>query len=594
MISFLKKLKEVVGPVKKGKAVLFFFLIFFGAFLELFGIGVIMVFVSAFTDISTLFETKWLSPLFNFFNIKNHKDVLIYGSILLGLFFLFKNSYLIFLKYIKSSFGYNKYKEISSRLFSFYINAPYVFHLKRNSVDSIRNISIEVGNICKSVIMPILQIVSEGVVIIAISIMLFIVEPFIAFFVLSFFFLVTLFFFIVIKKKVKSYGRRSLKERKKIMQIVSEGIGGIKDILVSDRKNWFKKKFHSSIHKLSRVQTFQQTIEQSTRPIMETFAVFGMLTVSFVLLFLGRSIPSIISTLTLFAFSIYRLLPAVNNLFNDYIRIRHFSCAIDPIYNDLILEKEQRKADKKSGKEINFENEIKLSDVSYSYLEDGNNVLENVSLLIPKNKAIGIVGETGSGKTTIIDLILGLLTPQKGKVEIDKRDIRENLKSWQKKIGYVPQFIYLSDDTIYNNIAFGIEKEKIDKNKVLKATDAAFLTSFVEKLPKKLDTIVGERGIRLSGGQRQRIGIARALYHNPEVLIMDEATSSLDNITEQYVMSAIESLKKERTLIIITHRIKMIQNCDIIYFLKEGKLVASGNYEELLEKNKEFNLMANS
>ncbi|MDD4467190.1 MAG: ATP-binding cassette domain-containing protein, partial [Candidatus Pacebacteria bacterium] len=241
-----------------------------------------------------------------------------------------------------------------------------------------------------------------------------------------------------------------------------------------------------------------------------------------------------------------------------------------------------------------FKEEIRIENVSYTYPKSTQEALKNVSFAVKKGEAVGIIGPTGCGKTTIADIILGLLEPTKGKIEVDKKNIRENIDGWQKNIGYVPQFIYLSDDTIYNNIAFGIDKEKIDKSRLLKAAKVACLDDFVKKLPKGLDTFIGERGIRLSGGQRQRIGIARAIYHNPEILVMDEATSSLDNITEKYVIEAIERLKKGRTVIIIAHRLTTVKNCDILYMFKEGRIVGSGTYKDLFERNSDFKLMVDS
>ncbi|MFA7385349.1 MAG: ABC transporter ATP-binding protein [Candidatus Paceibacterota bacterium] len=594
MLSFLKKLKEVLYPASGTKLFILFALMILGAFLELLGIGVIMIFVSAVADISILFDIKWLLPFLNFFNINNSRDVLVYGSVILAFTFVFKNAYLVSLRYIKARFVYNRYRNISNRLFSFYMNAPYYFHLQRNSADSIRNISIEAENLSTRVIMPIFQIIIDGAVTLAIVLMLFIIEPFITVIVLFLLLLISFLFLKAVRKYIIWHGKRAFEKRREIIQIVSEGMGGIKDILISGRKGWFIEKFRSNINDLSKASAFQQTITQSTRPVMESIAVLGMIFIAFLLLYFGRPIPSLISTLVLFAFSAYRLLPAINNLINEYMRVRHFSFIIDPIYNDLISSKEQESRQNKKEERMVFKEEIRIENVSYTYPKSTQEALKNVSFAVKKGEAVGIIGPTGCGKTTIADIILGLLEPTKGKIEVDKKNIRENIDGWQKNIGYVPQFIYLSDDTIYNNIAFGIDKEKIDKSRLLKAAKVACLDDFVKKLPKGLDTFIGERGIRLSGGQRQRIGIARAIYYNPEILVMDEATSSLDNITEKYVIEAIERLKEGRTVIIIAHRLTTVKNCDILYMFKEGRIVGSGTYKDLLERNSDFKLMADS
>ena len=297
----------------------------------------------------------------------------------------------------------------------------------------------------------------------------------------------------------------------------------------------------------------------------------------------------------LYAVAGYRLLPAVQNIYSAQSMIKYNRPALMIIINDLkeIETEEKNELSNEVDQIIKFDRKITVNDIFFKYPKSKKNVINGISLSILKNTSIGFAGSTGSGKTTLIDVILGLLDPKKGNIIVDDTIINnQNLLSWQNKISYVPQTIFLIDESISSNIAFGIKREEIDHDKVAKAAQLANLDRFVEDLPEKYDTLVGENGVKLSGGQRQRIGIARALYNEPEVLVLDEATSALDGITENYVMEAIESLSNKLTLIIVAHRITTIENCDMIYFLEEGKIKDYGTYNELISKNSQFKKMA--
>ncbi len=337
----------------------------------------------------------------------------------------------------------------------------------------------------------------------------------------------------------------------------------------------------------------------------------GMLSV--VVLTMGRSgeFQAIIPTLSLFAVAAFRIMPAMGRIFSAATQIRYHSYSLDAVCNDMTLlekavplsEKEPSSAaDKKalesekfyipfSEKVICFDEAIELKDVYYQYPNAKKTVLNGISLTIPKQYSVGLIGPSGAGKTTIINVIVGLLMPTQGEVLVDGKGIKDNLFNWQRMIGYIPQNIYLSDDTIRRNIAFGLADEKIDEEQVWSVLAFAQLEKFVKNLPAGLDTFVGDRGIRLSGGQRQRIGIARSLYHNPDVLVMDEGTASLDNETEREIMQAVKNLSGKKTLIIVAHRLGTVKSCDRLYFISDGKVVDYGTYEELFDKSQEFKAM---
>jgi ATP-binding cassette subfamily C protein len=600
MFNLLKKLKKILPPKDNYKIILLVVFMILAGFLEVISIALLSAFVAGVADPNLILDNQYISSTLSFFNINNERQILVFGTISLILIFLLKNIYLIIYKYFQARFIYNRYRSISARLFKIYMHVPYSFHLNRNSASLIRNVSTESRMIATNVMLPILQITTEFVMALSIIILLLSVQPLITLFTLITLAVVSFFFLKGTKKTMKKHGEKALAEREKIIKTVNEGIGGFKEVTLTNRKPWFIKRFEDSMLSLSKAEIFQQTTRQSVNPIIETIAIAGILLITFILLKQGHSLAMLSSILALFALSIRRLLPAVNNIVSQYSSLRYNAYSVNPIYEDLInLEKYQNlKQDDDNDKDNNkskksfLKEKIAIKNLDFKYQKHQDLILRDISFSITQGQAIALVGSTGSGKTTLADLILGLLKPSSGKIEVDDKDIYTNISAWQKNIGYIPQFIYLSDDSIKNNIAFGLEEDEIDDDKLKKAIEVSQLTEFIGQLPEKENTKIGERGIRLSGGQRQRIGIARALYDNPEVLVMDEATSSLDNITEKFIIEAIEKLKKNRTIIIIAHRLSTVKNCDQLYILKQGQIIEQGTYNELIVKNKEFKDMS--
>jgi ABC-type multidrug transport system fused ATPase/permease subunit len=314
------------------------------------------------------------------------------------------------------------------------------------------------------------------------------------------------------------------------------------------------------------------------RYLIETILVATVLTMMVIIMFQGRNTGELVSTMALYAMAAFRLMPSISRIMGLITSIRYSKPGLDVVYEDLFLidndDSDTPIVESTKNGPRYFHDSIELKDVSFRYPNQKEYSIRDISLEIPIGTAVAFIGESGAGKTTVVDIILGLFEPEKGKVLVDGRNLKQERIAWQKKIGYIPQSIFLSDDTIRNNVAFGIDNDMVDDREVWRALEQAQLKDFVEGLPHKLDTSVGERGVRLSGGQRQRIGIARALYHNPEILIMDEATSALDNDTEKEIMKAVDGLKGEKTLIIIAHRLSTIENCDIVFKINKGKLVS--------------------
>lgn len=600
MLTTIKKILYLLPPGDKLKLAILFVMMLIGALVEVVGIGVIPAFIAIVAAPDTVLGIDQLKPIWTLLGIENRGDILVFGAIVLIVVFVFKNAYLIFYNYIKARYINSRYKIISSSLFNKYMSAPYEFHLSRNTAVLLRNVTQETRHLAGQVMTPLLKLMKDSILAIAIFTALIIVEPLIT---IGVFLLIGTgggLFLRLIKAKTRALGKRAQNDRALMIKAVNEGLGGFKDARVLKREAWFYSTFLKHVKSYSLSQTYREVAAMAGKPVIETIAVSGMLLITMFLYWQGRGLEAVIPVLALFATATVRLMPAVQGIASEITTLRYYSHVVEPVYNDTVaLVQENAAIDfsnevkgKRENQLFKFEKEICFDNVSYNYPGADLEAVCNVSMSIQKGTAVGIVGSSGAGKTTLVDLSLGLLKPQQGVIMVDEKDIHSDISSWQRTVGYIPQFIFLSDNTIKRNIAFGLPDDKIDEEKLFSAIEAAQLLVFVQGLPDGVDTIIGERGTRLSGGQRQRVGIARALYHNPQVLIMDEATSSLDNLTEKYVVDAIERLKGDRTVIIIAHRLTTVQNCDILYFMDGGFIVDSGSYHDLLKRNKNFKDMA--
>lgn len=379
----------------------------------------------------------------------------------------------------------------------------------------------------------------------------------------------------VFRKRLKAAGKRSRNKQGSTKQAVLEALGGVKEIKVLNREQVFVEKYNEDYKDYAESNRKFKVYGMIPKPVMETISISGLLLIVCVKIALGTEASTFIPTISVFAVSAFRMLPSANRMAEYLSRIMFSKPAIDAIYHDLkeidrLLENGKAIEDTD---EITFQKEIIVKDISFHYPNTEKNIFTHGNLTIPKNKSVAFIGPSGQGKTTLADIILGLLEPQEGAVLVDGMDIRRGMHAWNRKLGYIPQTISLLDASIKENILFGIDKEQINENRLQEALQEAQLKDFVDTLEEGLDTVIGEGGVRLSGGQRQRIGIARALYHNPEVLVLDEATSALDNETEAAVMEAIDYLAGSKTLIIIAHRLSTIQNCDLVYQIDGGEIV---------------------
>jgi ATP-binding cassette, subfamily B, bacterial PglK len=603
MIGAIKKILFLLPPGDKIKLVILFFMMLFGALLEVIGIGMIPVFVSIIANPEMILEIEWLMPVMERAGIETGGDLLVFGALFLIGVFIVKNAYVVFYRYMQARFIWKRFAMIGSNLFRHYMSAPYEFHLKRNTAELLRNVTQEAQEMAKYVMIPMLIFAMDLVLILGIFAMLLWVEPMITLLVILLLGGGGGLFLKFIKGKTRSYGKTGQNDRAYMIRAVNEGLGGFKEARVLNREGFFSKRFLNHIRSYGKSQTYREVASASTKPVVETIAVSGMLLIALLLYWQGRGMETVIPVLTLFGAATIRLMPAIKGSASAITNLRYYLYTVEPIFDDTVQLATGHKTGKTSAvisAEVNdtdsdnrlpLHNSITFDNVSYSYPDSNVQAVRNLSLSIPKGHAVGFVGASGAGKTTIVDLILGLLEPQEGAITADGLNINSDLNGWRRNIGYIPQFIFLADDTIRNNIAFGLTTHEIIESNINNAIQAAQLTDLIDSLPHGINTVIGERGTRLSGGQRQRIGIARALYHNPQVLIMDEATSALDNVTEKLVIEAIEKLRGKRTIIMIAHRLSTVRHCDKLYLMRDGRIAESGTHDELINVSSEFQKM---
>lgn len=568
----IKKLNYIFSTKDKIKIVLLTIMILIGSILELLAISLFSPFIDGIMDQNVMLESTVMSYLYHFFLFEKYEYFLamLAGSIIA--IYIIKNIYIIVEKNTIYRFAYRIQRTISTKLLKSYIKEPYTFHLNKNIAVLQRSMQEDTDQFAKA-ILHFMEMAAEACVCIVLGIYLFIVSKSITV-VIAGLLLVCLGIFSYINKKYsRKWGEQGQEYKAKIYQWMNQSLSGIKDIKILDRSETFINNYDNYMRKYVRVLRLNRLIGIMPKYIIEMVCMTGLLSAVLVKMFFGqKELSEFVPQLAIFAVVAFRLLPSVGRI-NEHLSAVIFATpSIDLIFHDLKEIEDLHVEEMAKDENWHFQEEIEVKRVTYAYPGGEGNVIENACLHIRKGETVAFVGTSGAGKSTMVDILLGLLPPQQGKILVDGMDVYKNLRTWQKEIGYIPQTIYLSDDSIRNNVAFGIEEEEIDEQAVIAALEQAQLYDFVDTLPEGLDTCVGDRGIRLSGGQRQRIGIARALYHNPEILVLDEATSALDNDTEAAVMEAIDSLKGQKTIIIIAHRLTTIKNADAVYEVKDGKV----------------------
>lgn len=568
----IKKLNYIFSTKDKIKIVLLTIIILIGSMLELLAISLFSPFIDGIVDQNAMMESTIMVYIYHFFSFKKYEYFLALLAVSIIAVYIIKNVYIIIEKNTIYKFAYRIQRTISTKLLKSYMEEPYTFHLNKNIAVLQRSMQEDTDQFAKA-ILHFMEMAAEACVCIVLGVYLFIVSKSITVVIVGLLLVCLGIFSYINKKYSRKWGEQGQEYKAKIYQWMNQSLSGIKDIKILDRSETFIKNYDNYMKKYVRVLRLNRLIGIMPKYIIEMVCMTGLLSAVLVKMFFGqKELSKFVPQLAIFAVAAFRLLPSVGRI-NEHLSAVIFATpSIDLIYHDLKEIEDLHVEEIVKDEYWHFKKEIEVKRVTYAYPEGEGNVIENACFHIRKGETVAFVGSSGAGKSTIVDILLGLLPPQQGKILVDGMDVYKNLRTWQKEIGYIPQTIYLSDDSIRNNVAFGIEEENIDEQAVIAALKQAQLYDFVDTLPEGLDTCVGDRGIRLSGGQRQRIGIARALYHKPEILVLDEATSALDNDTEAAVMEAIDSLKGQKTIIIIAHRLTTIKNADTVYEVKDGKV----------------------
>ena len=505
------------------------------------------------------------------------KQHLIVGAfVLLFLISLLKTCFLLFSAYWQSRFIAALQMSLSRRLFTIYLHQPWSFHLSRNSAELLRTMS-EANNfsqLCSTLLMS----VSDGLILIGVLALLAFFEPLGTLVAAASLGIAMQILGGITGKRMQRWGEMRFKHSALVTRHVHQGLGGAKDVKVRGRETYFVDQYDRHARVVADLSVRQIVMGQLPRMWLELVAVTTLCVLAGTMLWQGRDSRDMVSSLGLFATAAFRLLPSVNRLALAIQNFHFGATGLAALQSDLQLSSALPPASKKIG----FQRSIALEGVVFRFAAAPAPALDGVTIRIPHGTAVGIIGGSGAGKSTAVDVLLGLLEPTEGRVTVDGVDIRDNLRGWQNLVGYVPQSIYLCDESLRENVAFGVPPEEIDEQALERAIRAARLDDFVATLPDGLSTVVGERGVRLSGGQRQRIGIARALYHDPAVLVLDEATSALDTTTESEVMAAVNALHGAKTLVIIAHRLSTVEQCDVVYRLDRGLVVSSGTLAEVV------------
>ena len=565
------KILTLLTAAERRRAFLLLGLMVIGMALETAGIGVFIPAIALLTQSDLATRYPQLKPMLT--ELGNPSPVLLatYGMLALVCFYMIKVVFLGFLTWWQTKFAYDVQAQLSQRLFATYLRQPYSFHLQRNSAQLIRNAITEVNQFTASILSPGLLVITEGLVLVGIVSLLLFVEPLGAVIVVLVLGGASWGLYHSTRARIARWGLARQHHEGLRIQHLQQGLGGAKDVKLLGRESDFLAQYHVHNLQSARVGQLQMTLAQLPRLLLELLAVAGLTTLVLTMLVQGRDMVMIVPTLGLFAAAAFRLLPSVNRVLGAMQALRYGVPVVNVLHEELRLASPQ--STQAATFTFVFRTAIQLSDVSYTYPAAPSPALSEVSIAIRHGESVGVIGRSGAGKSTLVDVVLGLLTPDAGQVRVDGQDIQRNLRAWQDQIGYVPQAVYLTDDTLRRNVAFGLPGEQIDEVAVRRAIRSAQLEEFVASLPDGLETVVGERGVRLSGGQRQRIGIARALYHDPRVLILDEATSSLDADTEEGIIEAVRALHGAKTIVIVSHRPSTVGHCDRLYRLERGRVL---------------------
>ena len=578
-LKMIKRLSAILDKQQKVRIIGLMFMILIGGLLETAGVSLVLPLISAILDEKSFAANEYVIYFSELLHIDNTRHFIYLLLFALIFMYIFKNAYLLLLTYIQSRFVNRNRCRCTTNLLSQYLHKPYEYYLYAETSTIVRTIYGDMDNIF-NLLLQCMNLAAELVVSICLGIFLLVMDFKMMIVIIGLLLAVTIFITKFIKPRQNRVGEGYRQSMDGIYKWILQSVSGIKDVKVLNKEDYFTSRYKENASLFANYQMKNNVLTNVPRLLIETVAIAGILLYVAVSMAAGVNTSSLLPLISAFALAAMRLLPSVNRANTYMANIAYYEPALNYIYENVNTQDLSKQGEldayrlaHPNEKKITLKQEILLKNITFAYPNTEKYIFDNADMQIPVGKSIGVVGASGAGKTTIVDVLLGLLNLQNGTITSDGTNIFENYGAWLSHVGYIPQTIYMLDDSIRNNIAFGVKAENIDDNRVWEVLNQAQMKEFVEELPDGLDSQIGERGVRISGGQRQRLGIARALYHNPELLIFDEATSALDNDTETAIMEAIDSLHGQKTMVIIAHRLRTIENCDMIYEVKDGKII---------------------
>ncbi len=575
LIDVLNKLNYILNKKQKKLSVIVLLMTAVGALLETLGVSIIIPLVSAFLSPDQLMENRYIKPIVLFLHIETSEQLLILISAAVIVIYILKNAYMLLLSYVRVKFSVKVKRELSIKMMNSYMEREYSFFLGVNSADILRGVGYDVSGV-QDILFQLFRIMADGLT--ALCICVFIIRTDVVMAV-SIIFLMGIslgLLLMVFRSRMKRIGDYYRECTAQVNKYLYEAFQGIKDVIVFHKEPYFIGKYAVSFTNQQTAEVSKTIAAESPAYFIEAIFVSGLITVVGIKMIAGSDTAVFVPQLSAFAIAAFRILPSIGKISAGFNQLICSCPALNAAYGNLkeveAYKNESRvqRGSVKKGENI-FKSEIAIRNMYWKYPNSERYVIEGLNLTIRKGKSVALIGESGAGKSTMADIMLGLLVPDRGDIEVDHVSIYEIMDSWKATIGYVPQAVFLTDDTIRHNIAFGVDEKDIDEDKIRYVVEKAQLADTIAALPNGLDTVLGERGTRFSGGQRQRVAIARALYNDPDILILDEATAALDNDTENAIMEAIDALQGYKTLVIIAHRLTTIRNCDEIYEIRDGK-----------------------
>lgn len=572
--SMFGKLVQILNRKQRRDGIILFFLLMIVSMLEMLGVGVIVPFIITMLEPEKIMTNQYIVPIIDLFQITDYRQFMYMVSGGIIVIYVVKNAFILYVNYYQSRYRNQLEKDLNVKMLASYMKRPYTFFLQTNSAEIVRGVSDDIAKVA-SVVDNYSSFFAEGLTCIVIGVFLICMNPLMAISLLAIAGITAL---VIIMGFKGITGRCGIKTRQAFAEKfkhMNQAVHGIKEISVAQRKHYFVQRFADSAQIAAKNNTIYLCISKAPNRLIETVFIGSLLIVVTVNFDTGSNNLEFVAALGAIGIAAVRILPSVSALANAVNGLVYMRPSLEASYDNLMeadrYQHTIESAEADTPIKVGFCSRIQAKQISWRYQYNLPLVLEDADIEICKGESVALVGESGAGKSTMADIILGLLQPERGSVTVDGVDIFSIQSSWSKMLGYVPQMVFLIDDTIRRNIAFGIPDQEIDDEKVWHALEETQMKSVVGDLENGLDEIVGESGLKLSGGQRQRIAIARALYHDPEILILDEATSALDTDTESAVMEAIDALHGRKTLIIIAHRLSTIQNCDKVYEIRNKK-----------------------